>query len=65
MQEYKTYDGFHGKKVYKYQQYNELIRRHKLGKKKFNPEQVILGRVTRKKKAPRWGNFAPKITSTV
>ena len=66
LKEYRAYDGFNGKKVYKYQQYNELIRRHKLGKKKFNPEEVILGRTTRKKKvAPRWGNIMPKITSTV
>lgn len=34
----KPYDGFEGKKVYKYEQYNKLIQLKKAGKKKFDPD---------------------------
>ena len=40
----KPCDGFSGKKVYKYQQYNKLIQLQKEGRKKFDPEVIFLGK---------------------
>ena len=43
------YDGFKGKKNFKFEQYNRLIELNRRGKKKFDPEIVILGKKHKKR----------------
>ena len=62
LRHYPTFDGFKGKKVYKYQQYNALIKLKRQGKRRFNPEEVMLGR-GQQKKAPAWRTVAQTLAS--
>ena len=37
-------DGMSGKRYYKYRQYNKMIKLRNMGKKKFNPRKLIVGK---------------------
>ena len=57
-----TFDGFKGKKVFKYQQYNAMIKLKRQGKRRFNPEDVMLGK-GQEKKAATWRRVAQTLNS--
>ena len=57
-----TFDGFKGKKIFKYQQYNALIKLKRQGKRRFNPEEVMLGKAP-ERKGPTWRIVAQTLNS--